>query len=262
MFLFRSVKRIAILFCMCNNFDLSIFQLYWKVTASFSATKAFFFRSFFLAKINFILVSYKTLACNMCCSGNKSHFILHFNCAMGCFCKIFDPTVMMMMIIFMSMVWDYFSEQQLPTGLLFTPRWYMSMKDQARMKLTGENSWLVHHSSLAIVPPELSSSKQEKLAKGMMNLALRMILVYTCRKFLWYGVSSFTFPPKEVVVWTYFAVRNSSFPVGLNPRNFGQRSSTLTPRAQKRLEHTVDCIKLYPVVPAFQNQVFVTCRFL
>jgi hypothetical protein len=76
-------------------------------------------------------------------------------------------SMMMVIIIIMSMLWDYVSELRPPSGLLFIPRWYMSMESHGGMILTGENSWLVHQSSLAILPAESSSSKQEIWEKGM-----------------------------------------------------------------------------------------------
>jgi hypothetical protein len=42
------------------------------------------------------------------------------------------------------------------------------------------NSSFIHQSSLAILPAELSSRKQEEQVKGMMNLALQSIFVHTC----------------------------------------------------------------------------------
>jgi hypothetical protein len=69
------------------------------------------------------------------------------------------------------------------------------------MMLTEENSWFIYQSSLATVPAESSGSKQEELVKGMMNLALQSVFIYTCEwffmchKILWHGVSSFTSPP-------------------------------------------------------------------
>jgi hypothetical protein len=57
-----------------------------------------------------------------------------------------------LLLLLMSMGWDYVSKLQPPTGLLFSPRWYMSMDNRGRMISTGENSWLVHQSSLEILP--------------------------------------------------------------------------------------------------------------
>jgi hypothetical protein len=61
------------------------------------------------------------------------------------------------------------------------------------MILTEENLWFFHHSSLAIVPAESFSSKQEEWAKEIMNLALQSIFVhttqsiFTCHKILRHG---------------------------------------------------------------------------
>jgi hypothetical protein len=52
----------------------------------------------------------------------------------------------------MSVGWDYLSELRPPTGMLFVPRWYMSMENHGEMLCTGANSSCIHQSSLAIVP--------------------------------------------------------------------------------------------------------------
>jgi hypothetical protein len=48
--------------------------------------------------------------------------------------------------------------------------------DHGGMILTEDNSCLIHQSSLAVLPAESSSSKQEEWAKEIMNLNLGIIL--------------------------------------------------------------------------------------
>jgi hypothetical protein len=64
-----------------------------------------------------------------------------------------EKWLLMMIIMMMSMGWDYVPELRPPTGLVFIPRWCMSMENHGVvMMLTEENSWFVHQSSLAILP--------------------------------------------------------------------------------------------------------------
>jgi hypothetical protein len=56
---------------------------------------------------------------------------------------------MMMMIV--SMGWDYISELP-PAGLLFHPLGDVSVENHGGMTLAGENIWIVHQSSLKILP--------------------------------------------------------------------------------------------------------------
>jgi hypothetical protein len=127
----------------------------------------------------------------------------------------------------MSMGWDYVSELQSPTGLLFEhgkPWW----NDADRGKLL-------------IRPPEFSGnpisrvicSKQEERANGMMNLTLRSIFIrtckwlFTCPKILRHGASGFTSPPKEGVLRIFIALKNQSPLPGSILRTLGPVASTL-----------------------------------
>jgi hypothetical protein len=88
----------------------------------------------------------------------------------------------------MSMGWDYVPELGPPTGLFFIPQVIacMSMGSHGEMILTGEISWFVHQSSLAILPAESSSNK----ATEMITLAFEISFFHTskwfhkCRKIL------------------------------------------------------------------------------
>jgi hypothetical protein len=128
--------------------------------------------------------------------------------------------------LMMSMWSDYVSELQLSTGLLFIPRWYMSMENHGGMLSTGENSLFVHQSSLAILPAELSSSKTGGTGEGN-EFSLRSIyfifwkLFLTFRKILWHAVDGFTFSSKEGVLQTFVALKNPSPSSGLHTRTYG-----------------------------------------
>jgi hypothetical protein len=85
------------------------------------------------------------------------------------------------MIMILSMEWGYVSELRPPTGLLFIPRWYMSMKIHGGIISTGENSWFVHHNSLAILPAQPSSSKAEGTGGGNDEFFLTKYLFHTSK---------------------------------------------------------------------------------
>jgi hypothetical protein len=97
-------------------------------------------------------------------------------------------------MMIMSMGWDYVSELGPPTDLLFVPQ-MMYEHGQTWWIMSTENSWLVHQSSLAILPAEPSGSKQDKRAKIMINLALPNICVHICEWFL-YAVKSYDMGPR------------------------------------------------------------------
>jgi hypothetical protein len=57
------------------------------------------------------------------------------------------------------MGWDYVSELRPRAGLLFIPQVVYEHAESGCNDTTGENVWLVHHSSLEIQQVESSSSK-------------------------------------------------------------------------------------------------------
>jgi hypothetical protein len=84
------------------------------------------------------------------------------------------------------------------------PRRYMRVGIHGGMNLTEKNSWLVHQSSLEILPGESSGSKQEESVNGNINFALQstcsyLQVIFTCRKILQHGASDFTFLAREGV---------------------------------------------------------------
>jgi hypothetical protein len=104
---------------------------------------------------------------------------------------------------------------------------------------------LWNDSSPAILLAESSSSKQEELAKGMMNFALRSIFVYTsqvifkCRKMLRHAASGFAPPLKKIVMRIFIALKNQSPRPGLNPRTLSPLASMLTITTPSRLITTL-----------------------
>jgi hypothetical protein len=69
--------------------------------------------------------------------------------------------VMMIITMVMSMGWDY----GLQRANYSPPSWYSWIT--VVKWWTEENSWLVHQSSLAILPAETYGSRKEEWAKGM-----------------------------------------------------------------------------------------------
>jgi hypothetical protein len=102
----------------------------------------------------------------------------------------------------------------------------------------GDNSWLVHKSSLAVLPAETSraSRRNERRSENFAYQYLKFFKGrFTCRKILRRGISSFTFHPKEGVLRIFIALKNPSPRPGLNPRLLGPVASTLTTTPPRRL---------------------------
>jgi hypothetical protein len=131
--------------------------------------------------------------------------------------------------------WDYVSELRPPAGPIVHPpgdmwAWRgMVMMMMMTMMPAGDNSWLVHQSSLAVLPAEISGAG--RMDKGLRILSI-LYLRYlkgslTCRKIL-HGTSGFTSHPKGGVLRIFIALKNPSPLPGLNPRPLGPVASTLT----------------------------------
>jgi hypothetical protein len=99
------------------------------------------------------------------------------------------------------------------------------------MMPAGDNSWVVHQSSLAVLPAETSGESRRK-GRQSENFAyqyLKYLKGYlTCRKTLRHVTPGFTYRPKEGVLWILIALKNQSPLPGLNPRPLGPVASTLT----------------------------------
>jgi hypothetical protein len=119
----------------------------------------------------------------------------------------------------MSMEWNYVSELWPPTGLLFIPRWFMSMEEWYRQ------------GKLLIRRPELSGNstssylvaKQKELANEIINLAVRSNGSLTCRKILRHIADGFTSPPKGGVLRIFIALKSLWLSAGFEPANLGSK---------------------------------------
>jgi hypothetical protein len=129
---------------------------------------------------------------------------------------------------------DYVSELRPPAGPIVHPpgdMWaWRGMVMMMTMMPAGDNSWLIHQSSLAVVPAEISGAgRMDKGVRILPILYLRYLKgSLTCRKILRHGTSGFTSHPKEGVLRIFIALKNPSPLPGLNPRPLGPVASTLT----------------------------------
>jgi hypothetical protein len=102
------------------------------------------------------------------------------------------------------------------------------------MKLTGENFWFIHQSSLATLPAEPSSWKSGGTLQRKWWIWPSNIFVhtskwfFTCCKLLWHGANSCTSTLKQGMLQIFIALKNRSPWLGLNPRTLGPMASTLT----------------------------------
>jgi hypothetical protein len=103
------------------------------------------------------------------------------------------------------------------------------------MKQAGHNSWLVHQSSLAVLPAETSGENKRNGWRSE-NFSYQYLKYLkgslTCCKIL-HRTSGFTSHPKERVLRIFIALKNPS--PGLNPWSLGPVASTLTTTPPRRL---------------------------
>jgi hypothetical protein len=133
-----------------------------------------------------------------------------------------------MMMMIMSMRWDYVCELRPPAGLLFIPK---------NIYEYGDPWWNgIDKGKLLIRLPDLSGNhasshlvaEQDELAKEVLNLALRSIFVHTskgrltCCKILRLEADSFTSLRRKAAADFYLPLP------GLKPRTLGPVTSTLT----------------------------------
>jgi hypothetical protein len=114
-----------------------------------------------------------------------------------------------------------------------TPGW-MWTRTAMVVVVAGENSWLVHQSSLAVLPAETSGASKRN-GRRSENFAYQYLKYLkgssTCRKILRHGTSGFTSHPKESLLRIFIALKNPSPRPCLNPRPLGPVTSTLTTEA-------------------------------
>jgi hypothetical protein len=100
-----------------------------------------------------------------------------------------------------------------------------------------DNSWVVHQSSLAVPPAEMSGASRSNVRRSK-NFAHQCLKCFkgsvTCRKILGHGISGFTSHPKEGVLRIFIAVKNPWPWPGLNPRALSPAASTLTTTPLRR----------------------------
>jgi hypothetical protein len=107
------------------------------------------------------------------------------------------------------MGWDFVWELQPPTGLLFTSRVICQHRETVVMTMpAGDNSWLVHQSSLEVPPTETSGASRRN-GRRSENFAYQYLKYLkgslTCRKILRHGTSGFTSHAKECVLRIFIA---------------------------------------------------------
>jgi hypothetical protein len=105
------------------------------------------------------------------------------------------------------------------------------------MMPAGDNSWLVHQSSLAVLPADSSGeSRRNGRSEDFACQYLKHLKGFlTCRKILGHGTSGFTSHPKEGVLLIFIALKNPSPGPGLNPWPLGLVSSIITTTPLRRI---------------------------
>jgi hypothetical protein len=136
-------------------------------------------------------------------------------------------------MMIMSLGLDYVSELRQPMGLLFIPRWSMSVENRGGMISIGENAWFVQQSSLVILAAQSSSSKSGGIWRRKWWIwpskylcSYFEVIFFSYQKILWHGADGFT-SPKEGVLWIFIALKNQSPRPGLNPLTRVSMESTL-----------------------------------
>jgi hypothetical protein len=94
--------------------------------------------------------------------------------------------MMMMIIIIMSVGWDYVSELRPPKGLFFIPRMIYEQREPRWNDANKENSWFFHHSSLAVVPSHPIACRSDGRQEWEFGLAKyfysHLQMIVSCRK--------------------------------------------------------------------------------
>jgi hypothetical protein len=106
----------------------------------------------------------------------------------------------------------------------------MSVEHRGGMISTGENSWFVHNSFLAILPSGSSNSEAGGTDEGNEFCLTKYLFdtskgSLTCRKTLRHGADDITSLRTKVML-----LKNTSPRLGLKPRTLGPIASTLTTR--------------------------------
>jgi hypothetical protein len=133
---------------------------------------------------------------------------------------------------------DYVSEPRPQTSLFFISHLICEHGPMVVMMPSGDNSWLAHQSSLAVLPTETSVANSRNWRRNE-NFGfqcvwyLKELLTYC--EILRHGTSGFTSCAKEYVLRTVIVLRNPSPRPCLNPRPLGPVASTLATTPPRRL---------------------------
>jgi hypothetical protein len=144
------------------------------------------------------------------------------------------------------MGWDFVSELRPPTVLFSSSSWCMGMESHSGI-ISSQGK--APYSSIRVLwefYQQSSSSEAEETWRTNTNFAcevpLFIFLVFSnMLKALRHGTDWFTFPPMEVVLWIFIALKTSSS-AGFEPTNLGTNCNhaiTRPPRATRW------CLKLY-----------------
>jgi hypothetical protein len=129
----------------------------------------------------------------------------------------------------------------------------------------GDNSWLVHQSSLTVLPAE-TSGKSRRNGRRSENFAYQYLkylkgsLKY--RKNLRHGTSGCTSHPKEGVLWIFIALTNPSPRPGFNPRPLDPSASTLNTTPPRRLTTEIVLPAYFVIVISHFLQLVILLHFL
>jgi hypothetical protein len=115
--------------------------------------------------------------------------------------------------------------------------WKAMMMMMMMIMPAGNNSWLFHQSSLAVLPAHTSGASRRNGQRSE-NFAYQYLKYLkgplTCRKILRHGTSGFTSHPKQGVLRIFIALKSPLPWAGLNPRPLGSVASTLTTTPPRR----------------------------
>jgi hypothetical protein len=124
------------------------------------------------------------------------------------------------------------------------------------MAPAGYKSWLVHQSSLAVLPADISGASRRNVQRSE-NFAYQYLKYLKgslkCRKILRHGTSGFTYHLKKGVLRIFIVLKIPSLRPGLNTRPLGPVASTLTTTPPRQHEGT--CCYCYGVKESGRGQI-------
>jgi hypothetical protein len=133
--------------------------------------------------------------------------------------------------------------------IIYAPGDMRTWRARVMIMPAGNNSWLVHRSSLAVLPADTSKASRRN-GRRSKNFAYQYLKYLkrslTCRKILRHGISGFTSHPTEGVLRIFIALKNPSLRSDMNPWPFVSMTSTLTTTPPRRPSFTiVDYFRTY-----------------